>query len=131
MQWRCYRSAATSMQSTFGATRYASTSRWTQAVMTPLRHQPNSSSLASDCVSRSMPDGSLIATGIDRAGLAVHVTWRMAEGRPTRVGQITVTVTPPHAMPSERLPAFLAVTKGCTVHHSLAQPPTVDISISA
>jgi uncharacterized OsmC-like protein len=69
--------------------------------------------------------------GIDRAGLAVHATWRMAEGRPTRVGQIAVTVTPPHAMPSERLPAFLAVTKGCTVHHSLAQPPTVDISISA
>jgi hypothetical protein len=59
------------------------------------------------------------------------VTWRMAEGRPTRVGQIAVTVTPPHAMPSERLPAFLAVAKGCTVHHSLAQPPAVDISISA
>ena len=69
--------------------------------------------------------------GIDGAGLAVHVTWRMAESRPTRVGQIAVTVTTPHAMPSERLPAFLAVTKGCTVHHSLAQPPTVDISISA
>jgi putative redox protein len=69
--------------------------------------------------------------GIDRTGLAIHLTWRMAEDRPTRVGQIAVTVTPPHAMPPERLPAFLAVAKGCTVHHSLAQPPTVDISIPA
>jgi putative redox protein len=69
--------------------------------------------------------------GIDRAGLAVQVAWRMAEGRPTRVGRIVVTVTPPHAMPSERLPAFLAVAKGCTVHHSLTRPPAVDISLIA
>ena len=69
--------------------------------------------------------------GVDRTGLAVDVASRMAEDRPARVGQIVVTVTPPHAMPSERLPAFLAVAKGCTVHHSLAQPPAVDISLSA
>ena len=69
--------------------------------------------------------------GIDRTGLAVQVAWRMAEGRPARVGQIVITVTPPHAMPPERLPAFLAVARGCTVHHSLAQPPAVDISLSA
>ena len=69
--------------------------------------------------------------GIDRAGLSVQVAWRMAEDRPARVGQITVTVSPPHAMPSERLPAFLAVARGCTVHHSLAQPPAVNISLSA
>lgn len=69
--------------------------------------------------------------GIDRTGLSVHVTWGMAEGRPARVGQIAVTVTPPHAMPSDRLPAFLAVARGCTVHHSLVQPPAVNISLSA
>jgi putative redox protein len=69
--------------------------------------------------------------GIDRTGLAVQVASRMAEDRPARVGQIVVTVTPPQAMPSERLPAFLAVAKGCTVHHSLVQPPAVDISLSA
>ena len=69
--------------------------------------------------------------GIDRTGLSVQVTWSMAEGRPARVGQITITVTPPHAMPSDRLPAFLAVARGCTVHHSLVQSPAVNISLSA
>ena len=68
--------------------------------------------------------------GIARTGFAVQVAWRMAEDRPARVGQIVITVTPPHAMPPERLPAFLAVARGCTVHHSLAQPPAVDISLS-
>lgn len=68
--------------------------------------------------------------GIDRTGFAVDLAWRMAEGRPARVGQITITVTPPTAIPQERLPAFLAVARGCTVHHSLKQPPTVDISLS-
>jgi putative redox protein len=69
--------------------------------------------------------------GIARAGFEVQVAWRMGEGRPARVGQIVITMTPPHAMPPERLPAFLAVARGCTVHHSLAQPPAVDISLSA
>ena len=69
--------------------------------------------------------------GIDRTGFGVQVTWRMAEGRPARVGQIIITVTPPHAMPPERLPAYLAVAKGCTVHHSLTEPPTVDIALPA
>ena len=69
--------------------------------------------------------------GIDRTGFGVQVAWLMAEGRPARVGQIMVTVTPPHAMPRERLPAYLAVAKGCTVHHSLTEPPTVDIALPA
>jgi uncharacterized OsmC-like protein len=61
--------------------------------------------------------------GIDRTGFGVQVTWRMAEGRPARVGQIIITVTPPHAMPPERLQAYLAVAKGCTVHTRLRSRP--------
>jgi hypothetical protein len=30
-------------------------------------------------------------------------------------------------LPPERLPALLAVAGGCTVHHSLADPPEVSI----
>jgi putative redox protein len=68
--------------------------------------------------------------GIDSTGFGVEVAWRMAKDRPGRVGQITITLAPPNAIPHERLPAFLAVAKGCTVHHSLQQPPAVDISLS-
>ena len=90
--------------------------RWT----TPLRHQPNSSSLASDCVRVPCRKRFLDRHGIDRAGFGSPCDMAYREGRPARVGQIAVTVTPPRAMPSDRLPAFLAVATGCTVHRSLA-----------
>ena len=67
---------------------------------------------------------------IDRTGFGVAVAWRMAEDRPARVAQITITVTPPVAMPAQRRAALLAVARGCSVHHSLEQPPKVDISVA-
>lgn len=68
---------------------------------------------------------------IDRDGLQVDVDWQLAEGRPARVGEVTLTITPPPGLPADRIPAFLAVSRGCTVHHSLQQPPTVTIDTAA
>ena len=67
---------------------------------------------------------------IDREGLRMDVAWQLAEGRPPRVGSVTITLTPPPGLPSERVPAFLAVSRGCTVHHSLEQPPKVAIDVA-
>jgi uncharacterized OsmC-like protein len=64
-------------------------------------------------------------------GLQVDTEWAMAPGRPARVGAIAIRITPPAALPPERLPALLAVAGGCTVHHSLADPPAVSIEAAS
>lgn len=76
--------------------------------------------------------GSYLARhSFDREGLRVDVAWQMADGRPARVGAVNITVTPPPSLPADRLPALLAVSRGCTVHHSLERPPTVTIDAVA
>jgi uncharacterized OsmC-like protein len=65
---------------------------------------------------------------IDEAGLAVSTTYRLTD-RPTRVGAINVCITPPIGFPEERRVALLSVASHCTVHNSLAQPPTVTIEL--
>ncbi len=50
-------------------------------------------------------------------------------GRPARVTDITVRITPPTALPPERLAAFLAVASHCTVHNTLDEPPAVEITV--
>lgn len=67
---------------------------------------------------------------VDREGMQVDVSWQLAEGRPARVGTVTITITPPPGLPAEKVPAFLAVSRGCTVHHSLEQPPAVLIDVA-
>lgn len=68
--------------------------------------------------------------GIDRTGLSVTAGWTMATGRPARVGRVDITITPPAALPGDRIPALLAVASHCTVHNSLGMPPEVSISMT-
>lgn len=62
-------------------------------------------------------------------GLDIAVEWDMA-GRPARVGDIDIRITPPASLPLDRRQAFLAVASHCTVHNSLAQPPAVTIGLT-
>jgi len=45
------------------------------------------------------------------------------EPHPARVTDIRIDIQLPHAVPVERLDALLAVTRHCTVHNTLADPP--------
>jgi putative redox protein len=66
--------------------------------------------------------------GLDSDGLQVTATYEIAL-RPTRVGQVRVDIVPPSSLPSSRREPFLAVASHCTVHNSLAQPPSVHIDL--
>ena len=60
-------------------------------------------------------------------GLTVAATYEVG-GRPTRVTKISVRITPPADLPTDRRDAFLAVASHCTVHNTLDEPPPVEIS---
>jgi putative redox protein len=66
--------------------------------------------------------------GIPTDGFAVTTSYVMA-GRPARVSEISVQITPPAALPEERRDAFLAVASHCTVHNTLQQPPPVVVTL--
>jgi hypothetical protein len=53
----------------------------------------------------------------------------MSQDCPARVA-ITLQITPPPALPPERLPALLAVARTCTIHNSLERTPDVCIEIA-
>ena len=57
-------------------------------------------------------------------GLAVAATYDVG-GRPTRVTKISVRITPPADLPTDRRDA---VASHCTVHNTLDEPPPVEIS---
>ena len=59
-------------------------------------------------------------------GLTVAATYEVG-GRPTRVTKISVRITPPADLPTDRRDAFLAVATHCTVHNTLDEPPPVEI----
>ena len=67
--------------------------------------------------------------GYGRDGLAVSVGYEMAADRPARVGEIRLTVRVPAGLPPERWAALRAVVSHCTVHNSLASPPSVTIDL--
>jgi putative redox protein len=67
--------------------------------------------------------------GYGRDGLAVSVGYEMASDRPVRVGGIRLTVRVPAGLPPERRAALRAVVSHCTVHNSLASPPSVAIGL--
>ena len=67
--------------------------------------------------------------GCSRDGLAVSVGYEMASDRPARVGGIRLTVRVPAGLPPERWAALRAVISHCTVHNSLARPPSVIIDL--
>ena len=67
--------------------------------------------------------------GYSRDGLAVSAGYDMASDRPARVGGICLTVRVPAGLPPERWAALRAVVSHCTVHNSLASPPSVSIDL--
>lgn len=67
--------------------------------------------------------------GYGRDGLAVSAGFDMASDRPARVGGIRLTVRAPADLPAARRPALRAVVSHCTVHNSLASPPSVAIDV--
>jgi uncharacterized OsmC-like protein len=75
--------------------------------------------------------GSFLARhGLSADGLAVDADFVMADDAPARVASVTVTVTPPAGMPENRKAGLLAVASHCTLHNTLHQEPSVDISLS-
>lgn len=67
--------------------------------------------------------------GLSRDGLGVSVRFRMADDRPARVADIQLSLRLPEGFPEARRPALLAVASHCTVHNTLASPPTVTIDV--
>ena len=67
--------------------------------------------------------------GYSRDGLAMSVGYEMASDRPARVGDIRLTLRVPAGLPPERWAALRAVVSHCTVHTSLASPPSVTIDL--
>jgi uncharacterized OsmC-like protein len=67
--------------------------------------------------------------GYSRDGLGVSARYQMATGRPARVSGIRLTVRVPAGVPAGRWSALHAVVSHCTVHNSLASPPSVAIDL--
>lgn len=67
--------------------------------------------------------------GIAADGLAVDLDYTTGD-RPSRVAGVEIRVTPPAGLPPERRAAFLAVASNCTLHHTLQDPPVVDIALA-
>jgi uncharacterized OsmC-like protein len=67
--------------------------------------------------------------GYSRDGLAVSAGYKMASDRPARAGNIRLTVRVPADLPSQRWAALRALVSHCTVHNSLASPPSVTIDL--
>ena len=67
--------------------------------------------------------------GISREGLTVRAEFGMATDSPVRVGGVQITVDAP-MLPSTRRAGLRAVVNHCTVHNSLRQPPSVEISVA-
>ncbi len=67
---------------------------------------------------------------LDSAGLVVSASYSIG-GRPTRVQDVKILITPPADLPAERRDAFLAVASHCTVHNTLTTPADVDVALKA
>jgi putative redox protein len=67
--------------------------------------------------------------GYSRDGLAVSAGYEMASDRPARVRNVRLMVRVPAGLPPERWAALRAVASHCTVHNTLASPPSVIIDL--
>jgi uncharacterized OsmC-like protein len=65
---------------------------------------------------------------VSRDGLRVQGSFRMADDRPARVSELSLTVQAP-ALPEERLAALRAVISHCTVSSTLARPPEIHVRV--
>jgi putative redox protein len=69
----------------------------------------------------------LLRHGLPVRGLAVTAEHDVQE-RPSRVSDVRLVVRVPDGVPEERRRALLAVASHCTVHNSLAAPPSVTLT---
>lgn len=67
--------------------------------------------------------------GYSREGLAVSAVYELASDRPARVSNVRLVVRVPACLPAQRWAALRAVASHCTVHNSLADPPSVSIDL--
>lgn len=67
--------------------------------------------------------------GLAEDGLTVTASYSIG-GRPARVTDIKVELSPPADLPAERRDALLAVASHCTVHNTLVNPPVVDVVLA-
>lgn len=65
---------------------------------------------------------------LDPAGLVVACDYAYGEDRPARVSEIRIGVSAP-GLPGDRREPFTRVIEHCTVHNSLARPPTVRMEL--
>ena len=76
--------------------------------------------------------GSYLARhGVPSDGLAVDADFVMADDSPARVASVTLTLTPPAGLPENRKAGMLAVASHCTLHNTLRDAPSVDITLSS
>jgi putative redox protein len=68
--------------------------------------------------------------GYSRDGLSVSADFTLATDRPARVSGIRLTVRVPADLPAARWPGLRAVASHCTVHNTLAVPPSVSIDLT-
>jgi putative redox protein len=61
--------------------------------------------------------------------LAVTADYTLGS-HPARLTDIRIDIELPDAVPVERLDALLAVTRHCTVHNTLADAPTVTVTLA-
>jgi uncharacterized OsmC-like protein len=61
-------------------------------------------------------------------GFTIDTEWSLAE-QPHRVGLVSLRINLPASLTAEQRERLLKVAHGCTVHQSLAVPPTVKIDL--
>ncbi|MDX1765302.1 MAG: OsmC family protein [bacterium] len=62
------------------------------------------------------------------SGLRVAAEWEF-EKKPYRISKIRLTLHTPHGFPKDQQEKLLAVSKGCTVHHTLIHEPALEYEI--
>lgn len=71
----------------------------------------------------------LATRSIDASGLSVQVT-AVGAANPNRLARFDVDVNIPGGVPEKYREAVKRAAEGCTVHHTLAQPPEITVAIT-
>jgi putative redox protein len=67
--------------------------------------------------------------GYELDGLSVDLDWKTAE-HPYRIGEISVRVRVPEAVPPEQQTIFARVAHTCLIHNTLLHPPKLEMELS-
>jgi uncharacterized OsmC-like protein len=61
-------------------------------------------------------------------GSRVTADWEMQD-KPYRVGSVAIQIHLPPGFPQASHKQLLAVCRGCTIHHTLSHPPSVEYTV--